>query len=133
TVIKSPTPDLPGDSVGGTILVESASGLDRPGTRIRAKAELGYQTLSEKSSPKVSFNYSTNVDDRFGIALGLSYQDRNLESDNIETEYGYHDSFENQPERANELVGVEVQQRKYFVNRERIGVNLNLDWRPNRD
>lgn len=129
TVIKSPTPDLPGDSVGGAILVESASGFDRPGRQIRGKVELSHQNLSGETSPKASFNYSNNIEDRFGIAFGLSYQDRTFESDNIETEYGYHDSLEDVAGRADELVAQEVQQRKYFVNRERTGVNLNLDWR----
>ncbi len=133
TVIKSPTPDMPGDSVGGAILVESASGLDRKGRHIRGKAEMSHQSLSGETSPKASFNYSNNVDDRFGIALGLSYQDRTYESDNIEAEYDYHDSLEDLPDHANDLVAIEVQQRKYFVNRERTGVNLNLDWRTDDD
>ncbi len=133
SVIKSPTPDLPGDSVGGSILVESASGFDRRGRSIRGKAELSHQSLSGETSPKASFNYSNNIDDRFGIAFGLSYQDRTYESDNIEVAYDYHDSLEDVPGLSDTLIATEVQQRKYFVNRERTGVNLNLDWRTDED
>ncbi|WP_024891605.1 TonB-dependent receptor [Luteimonas huabeiensis] len=124
TVIKAPTPDMPGDSLGGTILVESASAFDRDGRSVRAKAELSHQPLSGETSPKGAFNYSEVFGGAFGVAFGVSHQDRRYESDNIEAEY---DAFEDEP------VAVEVQQRKYFVERERTGLNLNLDWRPDND
>lgn len=124
TVIKAPTPDMPGDSLGGTILVESASAFDRDGRSVRAKAELSHQALSGETSPKGAFNYSEVFGGTFGVAFGASYQDRTYESDNVEAEY---DEFED------ELVAVEVQQRKYSINRKRTGLNLNLDWRPDND
>lgn len=124
TVVKAPTPDMPGDAIGGAIVVESASAFDRDGQSIRAKAELSHQNLSGETSPKASFNYSDIfADGTFGVALGLSYQDRNYESDNIEVEYDKLDERDG-------LTPIEVQQRKYSINRERTGVNLNLDWRP---
>jgi TonB-dependent receptor len=126
TVIKSPTPDMPGDSIGGTILVETASAFDRDGRSIRAKAEASHQNLSGETSPKAAFNYSDILaDGSFGVAFGLSYQDRDYESDNIEVEYDKDEDV-----LDNALLPIEVQQRKYSINRERTGVNLNLDWRP---
>ena len=126
TVVKSPTPDMPGDSVGGAIQVESASGFDRDGRNMRAKAELSHQDLSGQTSPKASFNYSdVFAGNTIAVALGMSYQDRNYESDNIETEYDT--DFSDTP------LALETQQRKYAINRKRTGVNLNLDWRPDRD
>lgn len=128
TVIKAPTPDLPGDSLGGTIQVQTASPFDRePGRHLRGSAEASHQSLSSKTSPKAAFNYSETFNDTFGVSLGLSWQDRDYESDNIEVEYGEHDDV---PDR---LVPLEVQQRKYVINRERTGVNLNLEWRPDAD
>ncbi|MGY1529652.1 TonB-dependent receptor [Luteimonas sp. A649] len=119
TVIKAPTPDMPGDSLGGTIMVESASAFDREGRNMRFKAEASHQNLSGETSPKAAFNFSDVYNDTFGVAFGLSWQDRDYESDNIEVEY--------------DLTPVEIQQRKYTINRERTGVNLNLDWRPDND
>lgn len=125
-VVKSPTPDMPGDAIGGAILVESASAFDRDGRSIRAKLEANHQQLSGKTSPKASFNYSDLfADDTFGIALGLNYQDREFESDNTEGEY---DAIDN-----GDLVMVEQQRRKYHIDRKRIGANLNLDWHPDQD
>lgn len=124
TVVKAPTPDMPGDAIGGAILVESASAFDRAGRDIRAKAEMSHQNLSGKTSPKAAFNYSDIfADGTFGVALGLSHQDRDYESDNIEVEYDKLDERDG-------LTPIEIQQRKYSINRERTGVNLNLDWRP---
>lgn len=125
TVIKSPTPDMPGDSIGGAIQVESATAFDRDGRSIRAKVEASHQNLSGETSPKASFNYSDiYADGTLGVAFGLSWQDRKYESDNIEVEY---DKLE---DVSDDLIPIEIQQRKYFVNRERTGANLNLDWRP---
>ncbi len=127
TVIKAPTPDLPGDSLGGTIQVETASAFDRDGRHLRATVEASHQSLSGETSPKAAFNYSEVFDGRFGLAFGLSWQDRDYESDNIEVEYDEHDDV------PDALVPIEVQQRKYRINRERTGINLNLDWRPDGD
>ncbi|MFT4247474.1 MAG: TonB-dependent receptor [Pseudomonas sp.] len=125
-VVKSPTPDMPGDSIGGAIQVESASAFDRDGRSIRAKLEANHQQLSGKTSPKASFNYSDIfADDSFGIALGVNYQDRTFQSDNTEGDYEQIDN--------GDLVMTEQQRRKYYIERKRIGANLNLDWRPDDD
>ena len=129
TVVKAPTPDMPGDSLGGMILVESASAFDRNGRDMRLKAEASHQNLSGETSPKAAFNFSDVYNDTFGVAFGLSWQDRDYESDNIEVEYD--DQFEDVT--GDRLTPVEIQQRKYTINRERTGVNLNLDWRPDND
>src|SRR5690606_34173439 len=125
--IKAPTPDLPGDSLGGTIAVQTASAFDRKGRQLRGSVEASHQSLSSETSPKAAFNYSEVFNERFGVSLGLSFQDRDYESDNIEIEYDEHDDV------PDGLVPIEVQQRKYVINRERTGVNLNLEWRPDDD
>src|SRR5690606_29062529 len=51
------------------------------------------------------------------------------ESDNVEIEYD--DQFEDVA--GGRLLPLEMQQRKYTINRERTGLNLNLDWRPDSD
>lgn len=72
TVVKAPTPDMPGDSIGGSINIESASGFDREGRSVRARAEAGYNELSGNTNPKASFNYSDQFDGTLGIAFGAS-------------------------------------------------------------
>lgn len=128
TVVKAPTPDMPGDSIGGSINIESASGFDRDGRSVRARVEGSYNELSSETSPKAAFNYSNVFDDTLGVAFGLSYQDRDFQSDNIEIEYDFNDDL-----GEDVFLAQEAQLRKYFVSRERLGANLNLDWRPDAD
>jgi TonB-dependent receptor len=127
-VVKSPTPDMPGDAIGGAILVESASAFDRDGRSLRGKMEASHQDLSGHTSPKAAFNYSEVFADTFGVALGVNYQNRKFESDNTEVEYGEFDGG-----AEDELFANSLQQRKYEIERKRIGANLNFDWRPNED
>ncbi|WP_426805466.1 TonB-dependent receptor [Stenotrophomonas sp. SrG] len=127
-VVKSPTPDMPGDAIGGAILVESASAFDRDGRSLRGKIEASHQELSGHTSPKAAFNYSEVFADTFGVALGVNYQNRKFESDNSEVEYGEFDGGS-----EDELFANSLQHRKYEIERKRIGANLNFDWRPSED
>lgn len=126
-VVKVPTPDMPGDSIGGAINVSSASAFDREGRSIRYRVEGSYSDLTGDLSPKWEFGYSDIVGDgKVGISFGLNYLDRDFGSDNIETEYDYLDVESTGGEA---LAPIESQLRKYFINRERLGANLNLDFR----
>jgi len=127
-VVKSPTPDMPGDAIGGAILVESASAFDRDGRSLRGKIEASHQQLSGETSPKAAFNYSEVFADTFGVAVGVNYQKRTFESDNTEVEYG---NFEGGAD--DDLFATSLQRRKYEIERKRIGANLNLDWHPDED
>jgi len=127
-VVKSPTPDMPGDAIGGAVLVESASAFDRDGRSLRGKIEASHQQLSGETSPKASFNYSEVFADTFGVALGVNYQNRKFESDNTEVEYdGEKDAA------PGDVTAINLQNRKYEIERKRIGANLNMDWRPDED
>ena len=91
-VVKVPTPDMPGDAVGGAVNVTSASAFDREGRQITYRAEGSYNDLSGETSPKAQFNFSDVVDgfggtDNIGISFGVNYLNRKLESDNIEPAY----------------------------------------------
>jgi len=127
-VVKSPTPDMPGDAIGGAILVESASAFDRDGRSLRGKIEASHQDLSGHTSPKAAFNYSDVFAETFGVALGVNYQNRRFESDNSEVEYGEFDGGS-----EDDLFATSLQHRKYEIERKRIGANLNFDWRPSED
>lgn len=127
-VVKSPTPDMPGDAIGGAILVESASAFDRDGRSLRGKIEASHQQLSGETSPKAAVNYSEVFADTFGVAVGVNYQKRSFESDNTEVEYG---TFEGGAD--DDLFANSLQRRKYEIERKRIGANLNLDWHPDED
>ncbi|KAF1017580.1 MAG: Colicin I receptor [Stenotrophomonas maltophilia] len=132
-VVKSPTPDMPGDAIGGAILVESASAFDRSGRSLRGKIEASHQQLSDETSPKAAFNYSEVFNNTFGVAAGVNYQKRTFESDNSEVEYEGADGVDPTKVAPGDVHAINLQHRKYEIERKRIGANLNLDWRPNED
>lgn len=130
SVTKAPTPDMAGDAIGGAVDVKSASAFDRDGAQLRYRAEGSYNELSGDTSPKFSVNASDVFslgDDKkdFGVSFGLNFLDRKLESDNQEAAYDMVDFGDDET-----FALIELQQRKYYVNRERIGSNLNLEYRP---
>ncbi len=124
-VNKTLSPDMPAGSLGGTVEIKSLSAFDRSSDFYSLTAENGYNQLVSAHSPKVSGVYSTILDaggetDTFGIALAGSYAKRKFGSDNVET--GGSWDFEEGLE--------EFELRDYQISRERIGLALNLDYRP---
>lgn len=129
SVTKVPTPDMTGDSIGGAVDVRSASAFDRVGRAITYRVEGSRADLSGDLSPELQLNLSDvfelEGDRQLGVSAGVNFLDRDFESDNLETAYSFRDDL-----GRDELVIEEIQQRKYFVNRERLGAHLNLDFRP---
>lgn len=129
-VTKVPTPDMPGDAIGGAVNVRSASAFDRDGQQFTYRAEASYNELSGETSPKGQVDFSDTYDafggsNNLGVTFGLNYTERQMESDNVEAEYDFLDF------NGNDVLSViELQERKYALTRERTGANLNLELRP---
>ena len=121
-----------GGAIGGTVNVRSLSAFDRDGGTFSVAAEGGYNGLVEEFSPKLSGSYTSifGNDENFGIAIAASWFDRDFGSDNIESG-GWPDDLETVGGQT--FKGAEeIEQRSYTVNRERIGLAANLDWRSDR-
>lgn len=127
SVVKTLTPDMDANSLGGTIEVESLSAFDHDGAFFTGTVEGQYDDNTGETGPKVSgavsnlFSIGNGVDN-FGVALALSWQDRDFGSDNVETGGAW--DFDNGARLE------EFEMRDYLINRERLGVGLNLDYRP---
>lgn len=131
-VTKVPTPDMPGDSIGGAIDISTKSAFEREGREISYSLMGTYADLTDDLGPKLKIGYSDLIgigggEDNFGISFGISYQDRDFGSDNIETEY---DFLENEESGQDVLAPIETQLRQYIVNRERLGLSVDLDFSP---
>ncbi|WP_405118304.1 TonB-dependent receptor [Pseudomonas leptonychotis] len=127
TVVKSLTPDMDANSLGGTVEVESLSAFDHEGLFYTGSAEGSYDESSEQTSPKFSgaisdrFSLGDGIDN-FGVAAALSWQERDFGSDNVETDGAW--DFD-KGARLEEL-----EQRDYEITRERTGFGLNFDYKP---
>lgn len=128
-ITKAPTPDMAGDSIGGNVNIESASPFDQDGRKITYRAEASHNQLSGETGPNLQFSISDVFNDKLGVSFGINYRDRELESDNVEAEY---DEVEG-PNGGTAFTITELQERKYYIERERLGANLNLEFRPDSD
>lgn len=123
-IAKTVTPDMDGDSIGGNINIETASAFEKEGLFFTARAEGSYNNLVDKYSPRLSAAFSNTFSEKFGMSAAFSWFDRDFGSDNIEVDGGF-------PEEGGIVFPEEVEYRDYDVNRERIGINLNFDFRTN--
>jgi len=129
-VTKVPTPDMPGDAIGGSVNVRSASAFDREGQQLSYRAEASYNELSGETSPKGQVDFSDVYSafggtENLGVTFGLNYTERQMESDNVEAAYDFLDF-----NGSDVFSVIELQERKYDLTRERTGANLNLEYRP---
>ncbi|MEQ9315224.1 MAG: TonB-dependent receptor [Henriciella sp.] len=123
-VQKSLTPDLDADSLGGVINLKTISAFDRDGRFVRAKIEGAYNEISEEVSPKATLTYSDTFADTFGVALSVNYQDLRIEAHNNEAdEWSLLDST------GQYYLSDGYEHRWYGLNRERMGLVANFDWR----
>ncbi|MCY3838371.1 MAG: TonB-dependent receptor, partial [Gammaproteobacteria bacterium] len=134
-VSKSITPDMDADGIGGAVNIKSASAFDSPGRNITLAAQTSFNQLQGESSPRASMIFSDTFDfgdqvDSLGVAAAVSWFDRNFGSENIETDGGWFGDLERTDDV--EFKGAEeIEQRDYVINRERLGLAANLDYRPN--
>lgn len=130
TVVKSLTPDMDANSLGGTVKVETLSAFDHPGTFFTLSGEGAYDGNTGQTSPKLSGAFSQRFDagggtDNFGVAAAFSWQQRDFGSDNVETGGGW--DFDDGARLE------ETEQRDYRIRRERTGLGLNFDYLPDAD
>jgi TonB-dependent receptor len=129
-VSKTFTPDMESSGIGGSVDVRSLSAFDREGLSLTA--ESSYNELVSDYSPKAAASWSRlfgpEGDENIGVALAFSWYDRDFGSDNIETDGGWPADLENAD--GSEFKGAEeIEQRSYTVNRERLGIVANFDFK----
>ncbi|MEO0366413.1 MAG: TonB-dependent receptor [Pseudomonadota bacterium] len=85
-VYKSSTPNLQEGGIGATINLTTARPLDQPGRQLRAEVKGMYESLSEETAPQIALLASnTWADDTFGALVSLSYQERDVQINQIGT------------------------------------------------
>ncbi len=119
---KTLTPDMDGDTIGGSVEINTTSAFDRKTGFFSVKAEGSYNELQDAVSPKVGLDFSTRLGENFGVSGGISYNKRKFGSDNVEMD-GWSETDDG-------LVYAEdLEFRDYDVTRERIGASLSFDAR----
>lgn len=150
-VIKSVTPELDANAIGGTINVVTRSAFDEEEPFLYGAGFLGFHGQSgdggtlengDRRQPwRLNFAGGTTfgADDQFGIVVGFDYSVRNFEIPQIEVDDADYTEFND----AGENVGIgngngfiiPTNNRVFFYNnvRERIGGSVKLEWQPTSD
>lgn len=120
---KSLTPDMDGDTIGGSLDIKTTSAFDRKKGFVAVTGQGDYNQLADQWSPKFAANFSQPITEDFGIAGGASWNRRRFATDNVEAD-GWV-TGDNGVDYSEDL-----EYRDYDVQRVRWGGNLSLDWRP---
>ncbi|WP_409173985.1 TonB-dependent receptor [Alteromonas sp. ALT199] len=86
SIYKSGVANLQSGGIGSTINVSTARPFDYDGFQAVGSVKGVYETLSEETSPQASFLVSnTFADDKFGLLLAVSHQERQVQVNRIQT------------------------------------------------
>ncbi|MGL4895080.1 MAG: TonB-dependent receptor, partial [Shewanella sp.] len=129
-VSKTLTPDMDADALGGAIEVKSLSAFDRDDTYLNLNAEASQDTLTDNTNPKLAASYSDIIAENLGIAIATSWYNRDFGSDNVET--GGDWTFA-EDSGFDDAALESIDTRDYEINRERLGIGVNFDYRPSDD
>jgi len=115
-VTKALTPDMDGDSIGGTVDLVTGSAPEE--TRVSVALGANYSQLMEETAPNGMFTFGSRfgAEKDWGVLVSGSGSDTKRGADDIEPEYddGYLD---------------ELQLRDYTTERKRYGLTADIDFR----
>ncbi|MEO0690888.1 MAG: TonB-dependent receptor [Pseudomonadota bacterium] len=120
-VKKSLTPDMDADTIGASIEINTTSAFDRKEDLYVIKLGGSYNELRDTFTADLGFDFATRLTENFGVSGGISYYDRQFQTDNVEADdWQLEDGL---------IYAEEVQYRDYLVDRERISATLGFDAR----
>ncbi|MGH8242426.1 MAG: TonB-dependent receptor [Steroidobacteraceae bacterium] len=125
-VIKAVTPDMDGNSIGGTINLVTPSAFDDPdGHFFSANMDAGYYDLNGDNpfGASAAFGQTFGPEKQWGVVLSASYSDRTFSSQNVQ-------GGDPWTEEGDFLVPDEFVLRDYEIQRVRKGFVANLEYRP---
>ncbi|AWW73691.1 TonB-dependent receptor [Erythrobacter sp. KY5] len=120
-VKKSLTPDMDADTIGASIEINTTSAFDRREDLYVLRIGGSYNDLRDELTPDLGANFATRLTENFGVSGGLTFYNREFQTDNIEADDWTED--------GGLIYAEEVQYRDYLVERERISASLGFDLR----
>lgn len=123
-VVKAVTPDMDGSAIGGSINIVTQSAFDRPEAFLFGTVAGFYDNFSERTTPNGSLTAGTvfGPGKRWGIVGGFSYSLKDFSSQTVNTRSWT---------QVNDFWMPNSQQSyDYRIERERVGANAALQFRP---
>ena len=132
-VIKTPTPDMDAQGIGGTVNVDTAMPFDREDDFYGSvTGRIGYEGIRPESEAygghdpmALDATISGKAGDTFGWLLGATWSDREYVSTGV-----YQDDWTELASSPGTFLPVNVKNNYYVIGLERINVNGALEFRP---
>ena len=137
-VAKAVTADMPGETISGNVNIITRSPFDYKGFHIGAKLGGGYVELGKRSeyegSLVLSNTYETGLGE-FGFLISGSYYQRNMLTDNFETDWevplnGTNVRQDQRPGFENRYWARETENKLYRLTRRNWSLSSRVDWKP---
>ena len=138
-VYKSAQADIDEGALGGTVILRTRKPMDLEANTIQFSTEMQYNDISEETDPSLSGLYSwKNQDETFGILASASYQQRTVLRETNE-DFGWFgptipriDPLIEAPQGATEKGALPwgMGSALFQQDRERVGFDINAQWRP---
>ncbi|MGH7945186.1 MAG: TonB-dependent receptor, partial [Opitutaceae bacterium] len=138
-IVKAPTPDMDGDTVGGIVNLVTKSAFDHQGRSFDFIAGMDYIRLREKFVPNFAGTYNdVLMNGRLGVSLSASYFKGDEGFDNID-----YDSLPLVPQLPfNQYLNLpttgiptfaheDTEYNNYFIERDRYGFAASIDYKLN--
>jgi len=135
-VTKVLTPDMDADGIAGNVnIITKTAGDSIP--EITVSLAGGYNDLLQTTNQQLQFSYGQQVK-KFGFQLNASYYNNNQGSHNMEYDYTRGATL-GDAQSGDTTIGAknyhilyeDIEYRHYVINRERIGLSANLDYKIN--
>lgn len=145
TVTKAVTPDMPGDTVSGNVDIRTRSPFDYRGFAVRGGAQFGTVELGGGDEVDANIVVSNRFfNDTFGILAQASYYEREMVTDNWETDPWLRpggtvagatsvSGIDRRPGSEGRRWAREHENKLYRLTRGNISGSLRAEWRPSDD
>ena len=123
-VVKALTPDMDANAIGGSINIVTQSAFDRPERFLFGSAGGFYDSFSGRTMPNGSLTFGTTFGEnsQWGVVAGASYSLKEVSSQTVNTRsWDQVNGF---------WMPLRQQSYDYDIERERLGGNLALQFRP---
>lgn len=131
-VSKAVTPDMPGETVAGNVNVITRSAFDYDGFHLAGKGGMGFAELGDKKEYEgalvLSNRFNTGIGE-IGVLLSGSYYERNMVTDNFETDYE-RVAQDARPGNETRFWAQEAENKLYRLTRKNWSVSGRVDWKP---
>lgn len=122
-VTKAVTPDMDGTAIGGSVNIVTLSAFDRPEGFLFGSVAGFYDSFRSRTEPNGSINFGrTFGEGKWGFVAGASYSLKNFGSQTSDAV--------DWTEEGGFFIPQTVESFDYNIERERIGVNVALQYRP---